>query len=49
MRSRYDDVVFPPIESVLFKFAISRRNEWMIDKADVVIAYVTHSFGGAVF
>ena len=47
MRSRYDDVVFPPIESVPKKFAISRRNEWMIDQSDVVIAYVIHSFGGA--
>lgn len=47
MRSRYDDVVFPPIESVPLKYAISRRNEWMIDQADVVISYVTHSFGGA--
>ena len=47
MRSRYDDVVFPPIESVPLKYAISRRNEWMIDQADVVISYVSHSFGGA--
>ena len=29
------------------KFAISRRNEWMVDQADVVVAYVTHGWGGA--
>ena len=23
------------------------RNEWMVDSADVVVAYVTHEWGGA--
>ncbi len=43
----FDEVVFPPLETVPPKFAISRRNEWMIAKADVVIAYVRQGFGGA--
>ena len=47
MRTRYDDVVFPSIENAPLRFAISRRNEWMVEQADIVIAYVTHSFGGA--
>jgi len=47
MRAHYDDVVFPPIENVPLKFAIPRRNKWMVEQADIVIAYVTHSFGGA--
>ena len=43
----YDDVIFPPIESVPRKFAILKRNEWMIDSADLVIAHVKYSWGGA--
>ena len=43
----YDDVIFPPIENVPRKFAILKRNEWMVDSADLVIAYVKYSWGGA--
>ena len=43
----YDDVIFPPIESVPRKFAILKRNEWMVEQADLVIAYVKYSWGGA--
>ena len=43
----YDDVIFPPIESVPRKFAIIKRNEWMVEEADLVIAYVQYSWGGA--
>ena len=43
----YDDVIFPPIENVPRRFAILKRNEWMVDSADLVIAYVKYSWGGA--
>ena len=43
----YDDTTYPPLEGVPLKFAISKRNEWMVDQADVVVAYVQHSWGGA--
>ena len=43
----YDDVIFPPIENVPRKFAILKRNEWMVDSAELVIAYVKYSWGGA--
>ena len=29
------------------RFAISRRNEWMLKRADYVVTYVTHGWGGA--
>jgi len=29
------------------RFAIERRNRWMIDHADYVITHVTHGWGGA--
>ena len=43
----YDSTVYPPLESVPKRFTISKRNEWMVEQADVVIAYVTHDWGGA--
>ena len=43
----YDDIIFPPIENVPRKFAILKRNEWMVDSADLIIAYVKYSWGGA--
>ena len=35
------------IEAVPRRFAIERRNRWMIERSDIVVAYVTRSFGGA--
>ena len=29
------------------KYAISKRNEWMLNECDTVVAYVTHQNGGA--
>ena len=43
----YDSIVYPPIEKTPPRFAISKRNEWMISKADLVIAYVSRTYGGA--
>ena len=42
----YDETVYPPLESVPKRFAISRRNEWMVQECDVVVAYVRHGWGG---
>ncbi len=44
----YDAVIFPPIERVPRMIAILKRNEWMVKEADLVIAYVKYSWGGAV-
>lgn len=43
----YDATVYPPLESVPRRYAILRRNEWMILHSDVVVAYVIHDWGGA--
>lgn len=43
----YDCSEYPPLENVPKRFAISKRNEWMVDRADIVIAYVIREFGGA--
>ena len=43
----YDESVYPPLESVPRRFAISKRNEWMVDQSDIVVSGVTHDWGGA--
>ena len=43
----YDHTIYPPLENVPKRFAILKRNRWMVDKADVIVAYVIHEWGGA--
>lgn len=44
----YSDTMLPEgIENVPPRFAISWRNKWMLKQADMVITYITHSWGGA--
>ena len=45
--NRFDETIYPPLENVPRRYAIIRRNEWMVDSADVVIACVKYSCGGA--
>ncbi len=43
-----DDTLLPEgIETVPPRFAISWRNKWMLDRADFVVTYITHGWGGA--
>ena len=50
-KSEYEDLsdtMLPEgLENVHPRYAIDRRNKWMIDQSDFVIAYVTHGWGGA--
>ena len=43
----YDYMISPTLKDVTQRSAIPKRNEWMVDSADVVVAYVTHEWGGA--
>ena len=45
--SYYDGTTYPPLEKVPPRYAIVKRNEWMVSESDVVISGVTHSWGGA--
>ena len=47
LEDMYDDIIYPQLENVPPKFAISYRNKWMIEKSDYVVACIDHSFGGA--
>lgn len=44
----YQNSIFPEeIATVPKKFAIAKRNDWMIKNCDTVVSYVTFSSGGA--
>ncbi len=43
----YDSIIYPPLENTPPRFTITKRNEWMIHNSDLIIAYVSHSYGGA--
>ena len=45
--SGYDRTIYPPLETVPRRYAIPRRNRWMVQSSDIVVAYVLHDWGGA--
>lgn len=47
-KQTYDEIIYPPLESVPKRYAIVARNKWMADRSDHIIFYVNCSFGGAV-
>ena len=46
-KERFDLVLYPPLEKVPPRYAIARRNRWIVEQADIVIAYITNGYGGA--
>ena len=50
-KSLYYDMMFYPegVECVPKKFAITKRNRYMVENADVVVAYVNAETGGAAY
>lgn len=48
LESKFDDIIIPiDLMGVHYKAAIKKRNRWMVDQADKVLAYVYRDFGGA--
>lgn len=46
--SQYDDIIIPSIlDGVHPKGAITKRNRWMVDESELIIAYITRDYGGA--
>lgn len=46
--TNYSNTIYPDcIENVPPKFAISKRNKWMIEHSETVICYVKHTFSNA--
>ena len=46
-KTRYDSIIYPKIEDKPKRYAITYRNKYMVEKADFVVAYITHDWGGA--
>ena len=46
-KDHYDSIYYPELEKVPLKFSILERNKRMVEKADFVIAYIDHTWGGA--
>ena len=42
-----DGIIYAETENTPRKYAILKRNEWMVKNADYLIAYVNHGWGGA--
>lgn len=46
--SLYDDIIIPTeLADVYYKKIITKRNQWMIDKSNIVIGYSIREYGGA--
>ena len=44
----YENTIYPDgLEKTPPKYAVCKRNEWMLKKSDYVVTYVVYSFGGA--
>lgn len=44
----FSHAIFPEgLEIAPPRFAVSRRNEWMLKRSDFVVTYITHGWGGA--
>ncbi|MEE1043106.1 MAG: hypothetical protein UH854_03985 [Clostridia bacterium] len=45
--SLYDHIEYPPLGNVHQRYAIIKSNHYMVDKSDMVIAYIRRDTGGA--
>ena len=43
----FDLIIYPELEAVPRKYAIFYRNKWIVEKADLIIAFVKKKYGGA--
>lgn len=47
-KNLYDDIIIPmELSRAHYKSAITKRNRWIVDRSDFLIAYVYRDFGGA--
>ena len=46
-KSRFDSIIYPELENIPLKYAISYRNRWIAEKADFIIAFIKKKYGGA--
>ena len=47
-QSLYDECIFPDVlDKGFVKYAITKRNDWMVQNSSFAICYVKYSWGGA--
>ncbi len=46
-KKKYDLIIYPELEKISPRFAISHRNRYMVERADLVVVMIEHSYGGA--
>lgn len=44
----YDYLLYPSIENVPYRFAIAKRNEWMVEQADIIVSYTETQLGRCI-
>lgn len=44
---KFDSVVVPDLENVPYRYRITKANEYMVKRSDIVVAYVNKNTGGA--
>ncbi len=44
----FDDTMYPPLENVPYRFALLRRNQYMVVNADVMVTYAIYNHGNAM-
>ena len=47
IEERFDDIVYPSLENVPLRYAITHRNRWIVEQSDLIIAFIEHNYGGA--
>ncbi len=47
MLAKFDEIIYPHLEKTPKRYAIIERNKWIVKKADLLITYVNHPWGGA--
>lgn len=47
IKDQYDQILYPEIEDKPLKFAITYRNQWMVEKSDAVVCAIYRTVGGA--
>ena len=47
-QSLYDEILIPEeVECTYYKAAVTKRNRWIVDRANLMLAYIDHDYGGA--
>ena len=46
-KEEYDEIIYSPLEKTPLKYAIIKRNEWIVEKSDFIFAFLELHYGGA--